>query len=175
MHTMRSIRLKHAILGGVLMGMMLLTTACGGSPQSQQQASQNKAKLDQTLQHARSIGVPASALQSILKQEQQLSSSGAPFSLFNDQPATNYYNNLATHYQQLEVQAEGVISTITDQYSAEAQQEMHNFQSALSAQRQRKAGNTIAFLQQYNTDASVLNCCKKAIVLPAFQIGRAHV
>ena len=156
MHTMRSIRLKHAILGGVLMGMMLLTTACGGSPQSQQQASQNKAKLDQTLQHARSIGVPASALQSILKQEQQLSGSGAPFSLFNDQPATNYYNNLATHYQQLEVQAEGVISTITDQYSAEAQQEMHNFQSALSAQRQRKAGNTIAFLQQYNTDASLL-------------------
>ena len=156
MHTKRFIRLNHAILAGVLIGMVLLTTACGGSPQSQQQASQNKAKLDQTLQHARSIGVPASALQNILKQEQQLSSTSAPFSLFNDQPATNYYNNLATRYQQLEVQAEGVISTITDQYSAEAQQEMHNFQSSLSAQRQRKAGNTLAFLQQYNTDASLL-------------------
>ncbi len=156
MHTKRFTRLNHAILAGVLIGMMLLTAACGGSQQSQQQASQNKAKLDQTLQHARSIGVPASALQSILKQEQQLSSTSAPFSLFNDQPATNYYNNLATRYQQLEVQAEGVISTITDQYSAEAQQEMHNFQSSLSAQRQRKAGNTLAFLQQYNTDASLL-------------------
>src|SRR5438445_7844440 len=117
MHTRRSIRSTQTILAGVMISIMLLVTACGGSPQSQQQASQNKAKLDQTLQHARSIGVPASALQSILKQEQQLSSTGAPFSLFNDQPATNYYNTLAARYQQLEVQAEGVISTITDQYS----------------------------------------------------------
>src|SRR3989442_13276155 len=132
MHTLRSIRLKHAILGGVLIGMMLLTAGCGGSPQSQQQVSQNKAKLDQTLQHARSIGVPASALQSILKQEQQLASTAAPFTLFNDQPATDYNTRLAGRYEQLEVQAQRVISTITAQYSLQAQQDMLNFQSALS-------------------------------------------
>ena len=139
-----------------MIGMMLLITACGGSPQSQQQSSQNKAKLDQTIQHAKAIGVPGSALQPILKQEQQLSSTGAPFSPFNDQTDTNYYTNLATRYQQLEIQAEGVISNITDQYSTQAEQDMHNFQSALSAQRLRKAGNTQAFVQLYNADTSLL-------------------
>ena len=156
MRTSRSIHISQSILGGVLIGMMLLITACGGSPQSQQQSSQNKAKLDQTIQHAKAIGVPGSALQPILKQEQQLSSTGAPFSPFNDQTDTNYYTNLATRYQQLEVQAEGVISNITDQYSTQAEQDMHNFQSALSAQRLRKAGNTQAFVQLYNTDTSLL-------------------
>jgi L,D-transpeptidase catalytic domain len=156
MRTSRSIHISQSILGGVLIGMMLLITACGGSPQSQQQASQNKAKLDQTIQHAKAIGVPSSALQPILKQEQQLSSTGAPFSPFNDQTDTNYYTNLATRYQQLGVQAEGVISNITDQYSTQAEQDMHNFQSALSAQRLRKAGNTQAFVQLYNTDTSLL-------------------
>jgi hypothetical protein len=156
MHKVRSIRLAQALSAGVLIGMMLLTTACGGSARSQQQASQNKAKLDQTLQHAKSIGVPASALQPILKQEQQLSSTGAPFTFLNDQPATDYYNNIATRYQQLEVQAEGVISTISDQYSAQAQQDMHDFQSALTTQHTRNAGNIQAFTQQYNTDTSLL-------------------
>ncbi|HKV01497.1 MAG TPA: hypothetical protein VJQ26_05195, partial [Ktedonobacteraceae bacterium] len=156
MRTRRSIRISQSILGGVLISMMLLITACGGSPQSQQQTNQNKAKLDQTIQHAKAIGVPNSALQPILKQEQQLSSTGAPFSPFNDQTDTNYYTNLATRYQQLQVQAEGVISNITDQYSTQAQQDMHNFQSALSAQRLRKAGNTQAFVQLYNTDTSLL-------------------
>ncbi len=156
MQRIRSIRFTQALAGGVLLGVMLFITACGGSPQSQQQASQNKATLDQTLQHASSIGVPASALQPILQQEQQLSSTNAPFTPFNDQPDTDYYTNLAKRYQQLEVQAEGVISTITDQYNAQAQQEMQNFKSALSAQRLRNAGNTQFFLQQYNTDQTLL-------------------
>jgi hypothetical protein len=156
MQTSRSIRSSKALLGGVLVGMLLLITACGGSPQSQQQARQNKAKLDQTLQHAKSIGVPASALQPIVKQEGELSSTSAPFTFFNDQPDTDYNTNLAIRYQQLEVQAEGVISTVTDQYSAQAEQDMHNFQSALSAQRLRHAGNTQAFVQEYTTDTSLL-------------------
>jgi L,D-transpeptidase catalytic domain len=156
MHALRSIRSTQKILAGVLIGIMLLVTACGGSPQSQQQASQHKAKLDQTLQHARSIGIPASALRDIVSQEQQLSSSRAPFTLFNDQADTDYYTNLATHYHQLDVEAAGQISAITDQYSQQAQQDMQNFQSALSAQRLRKVGNTQAFVQQYTTDASLL-------------------
>src|SRR5437879_2161666 len=71
MHRIGSIRPTQTILAGVLIGMMLLITACGGSPQSQAQVNQNKARLDQTLQHGRSIGIPDSALQSIIKQEQQ--------------------------------------------------------------------------------------------------------
>ena len=156
MQALCSIRSTQKILAGVMIGMMLLVTACGGSPQSQQQASQNKAKLDQILQHARSIGIPASALQDIVSQEQQLSSTGAPFTLFNDQAGTDYYTNLATHYHQLESDAEGLISAIIDQYSQQAQQDMQYFQSALSAQRLRNVGNTQAFVQQYSTDASLL-------------------
>src|SRR5215471_6472612 len=156
MQALCSIRSTQKILAGVMIGMMLLVTACGGSPQSQQQASQNKAKLDQTLQHARSIGIPSSALRDIVSQEQQLSSTSVPFTLFNDQAGTDYYTNLATHYQQLEVDAEGQISAIIDQYNQQAQQGMQNFQSALSAQRLRTVGNTQAFVQLYTTDASLL-------------------
>jgi hypothetical protein len=156
MHRIHSIRSTQSILAGVLISMMLLITACGGSPQSQAQVNQNKARLDQALQQARAIGIPDSALQPILKQEQQLSSTDAPFTLFNDQPVTDYNTNLASHYQQLDVQTEGVISSISDQYSIQAQQDMQFFQSSLSAQQQRKIGNTQVFSVQYNKDASLL-------------------
>jgi hypothetical protein len=156
MYRIHSIRSTQTILAGVLVGMMLLITACGGSPQSQAQVNQNKVRLDQALQHARSIGIPDSALQPIIKREQQLNSTGAPFTLFNDQPVTDYNTNLASHYQQLEVQTEGVISSISDQFNIQAQQDMQFFQSSLSAQQQRKVGNTQAFSALYNKDASLL-------------------
>ena len=156
MYRIHSIRSTQTILAGVLVSMMLLITACGGSPQSQAQVNQNKVRLDQALQHARSIGIPDSALQPIIKREQQLNSTGAPFTLFNDQPVTDYNTNLASHYQQLEVQTEGVISSISDQFNIQAQQDMQFFQSSLSAQQQRKVGNTQAFSALYNKDASLL-------------------
>jgi hypothetical protein len=144
------------MLAVMLVGMMLFITACGGSSQSQAQLNQSKARLDQTLQHARSVGVPKSALQSILKQEQQLSSTGVPFSLFNDQPMTDFNMKLASNYQQLESQAEAVVSSISDQYNVQAQQDLQFFQSSLSALQQRKVGNTQAFTAQYNKDTSLL-------------------
>ncbi len=156
MHKIGSFRSTQSMLAGMLVGMMLLIAACGGSSQSQAQVNQSKARLDQTLQHARSIGIPESALQPIIKQEQQLSSTGAPFSLFNDQPVTDYNTKLANNYQQLEAQTEGVISSISDQYNIQAQQDMQFFQSSLSAQQQRKVGNTQAFTAQYNKDTSLL-------------------
>jgi L,D-transpeptidase catalytic domain len=156
MHRTGSFRSTHIMLTGMLVGMMLLITACGGSSQSQAQLNQNKVKLDQTLQHARSIGIPESALQSIIKQEQQLSSTRAPFSLFNDQPVTNYNTKLASNYQQLEIQAEAIISSVSDQYNMQAQQDMQFFQASLSALQQKKAGNIQAFTTQYNKDSSLL-------------------
>ncbi len=156
MYRIHSIRSTQTILAGVLVSMMLLITACGGSPQSQAQVNQNKVRLDQALQHARSIGIPDSVLQPIIKQEQQLNSTGAPFTFLNDQPVTDYNTNLASHYQQLEVQTEGVISSISDQFNIQAQQDMQFFQSSLSAQQQRKVGNTQAFSALYNKDASLL-------------------
>src|SRR6266513_626450 len=156
MHKIGSIRLTQSMLAGMLVGMMLLITACGGSSQSQAQLNQSKARLDQTLQHARSIGIPESALQPIIKQEQHLSSTGAPFSLFNDQPVTDYNTKLANNYQQLETQTEAIVSSITDQYNVQAQQDLQFFQSSLSALQQRKVGNKQAFTAQYNKDSSLL-------------------
>ena len=156
MHRLGSFRSTHIMLTGMLVGMMLLITACGGSSQSQAQLNQNKAMLDHTLQHARSIGIPESALQPIIKQEQRLSSTGAPFNLFNDQPVTDYNTKLASNYQQLETQAEAIISNISDQYNVQAQQDLQFFQSSLSALQQRKVGNKQAFTAQYNKDSSLL-------------------
>ena len=156
MHRIGSFRSTQIMLAGMLVGMMLFITACGGSSQSQAQLNQNKATLDQAIQHARSIGIPQSALQPIIKKEQQLSSAGAPFTIFNDQPATNYNTKLASNYQQLETQAEAIVSNISDQYNVQAQQDLQFFQSSLSALQQRKVGNTQAFAAQYNKDSSLL-------------------
>jgi hypothetical protein len=156
MHRKGSFRSTHILLVGILAGMMLLITACGGSPQSQTQLNQSKAVLDQTLQHARSIGIPVSALQAIIKQEQQLSSTGAPFTLFNDQPVTNYNSKLANNYQQLEIQAKAIVSSVSAQYNIQAQQDLQFFQSGLSTLQQRRVGNTQAFTAQYNQDSSLL-------------------
>ncbi|MGZ3615898.1 MAG: hypothetical protein ACXWOL_03295, partial [Ktedonobacteraceae bacterium] len=156
MHRIGSFRSTHMILAGMLVGMMLFLTACGGSSQSQAQLNQSKATLDQAIQHARSIGIPESALQPILKKEQQLSSASAPFTLFNDQPATDYNTKIASNYQQLETQTEAIVSSISDQSNIQAQQDLQFFQSSLSALQQKKVGNTQAFTAQYNKDSSLL-------------------
>ncbi|MGZ3610819.1 MAG: L,D-transpeptidase [Ktedonobacteraceae bacterium] len=156
MHRIGSFRSTHMILAGMLVGMMLFLTACGGSSQSQAQLNQSKATLDQAIQHARSIGIPDSALQPILKKEQQLSSASAPFTLFNDQPATDYNTKIASNYQQLETQTEAIVSSISDQSNIQAQQDLQFFQSSLSALQQKKVGNTQAFTAQYNKDSSLL-------------------
>src|SRR5437899_8408247 len=100
------LRVTQTMLVMLLLSLTFMAAACGGDPRAQQQASQNKAQLDQTIQHARQMGISASLFNSILKQEQQLSSSGAPFSPFNDQPATDYYKNQANQYAKLLGQAQ---------------------------------------------------------------------
>jgi hypothetical protein len=152
----RPIRLTQILLAGTLVSYVLLTSGCGGSSQSQQQASQSKSQLDTALQHARANGVPASQLQVIVKKEQQLSSTSAPFTLFNDQPATNYYLNQEKQYSQLYTQLQGIVSSTTQQYSTQAQLNMQDFEQTLSIQRTKKAGNIQAFTDQYNKDDALL-------------------
>ncbi|GAC1567926.1 MAG: hypothetical protein NVS3B14_15470 [Ktedonobacteraceae bacterium] len=150
----RSSRLTKTMLVGLIIGLVLVTSGCGGSQQSQQQASQGKAKFDSTLQHARDIGVPASSLQPILHQEQQLSSTSVPFSLFDNQPATNYYLNQAKQYNQLLTQLQSIINTTTSDASTKAQLSIQNFQAALTKVQNLKVGNIQAFTQEFNNDQS---------------------
>ncbi|MBV9230557.1 MAG: hypothetical protein JOZ18_14705, partial [Chloroflexi bacterium] len=81
MRTLFRMRPAQATLTISLLMIVLLASACGGTAQVQQQASQNQEQLDRLLQHAQAIGVPASSLNPIIKQEQQLIITRVPFSL----------------------------------------------------------------------------------------------
>src|SRR5437879_93571 len=144
----------------LVLGMTLLTSACGGDPKVQQQASQNKTRLDQLLQHARSLGVPASTLAPITKQEQQLSNTSAPFSPFNDQTDTNYYQNQSGQYAKLIGQTQNLIVTTTDQFQLQAQNDMQVFQQALASRNKQHMGNLQPFTDQYNNDQLMISSAK---------------
>ena len=114
---------------------MVLLSACGGNPQIQQQASQNKQTLDTSLAHAKSIGVPAQQLEPIVQQEQQLDGSHSPLGIFGDQPVNDYYTSLALRYAQLNEQVLGLESQLTQQYDYQASQNLQILSNAL-AQRE---------------------------------------
>src|SRR5712692_6782808 len=165
------VRLTQMLFAGVMIGLMTLTRACSGDAHTQKQASQNKTQLDHLLQHAKSIGVPTSMLQPVMTQEQQLSRSSAPFTLFNDQAATNYYQNLATRYNQLTLQVQGIIVTATQQFQTRAQYDMQNFQLALT--RESMSGhfsNINIFSQQFSRDQLLLSAAQYP---EDYEIGRA--
>lgn len=149
----RSIQVAFASL---LLTLLLLTSACSGDAHVQQQSSQNKTQLDALLKQAQDIGVPNALLQPILTQEQQLSSSSAPFNLFSDQPANDYYHNLAIRSQQLQVQVQGLITASTQQLQSQAQHDVQSFQILLSLRVSQKFPNLQNFSQHYTQDESLL-------------------
>ena len=138
-----------------LLGVIILTSACGGNSQSQQQASQSRTQLDQLIQHAQQIGVPAKSLAPIQRQEQQLSSTGAPFAPFNDQTDTDYYHHLATQYTVLYQQLQTLITTATNQLQVLASQNLQAFRQMLSRRQMQKLGNLQPFLDSYNRDQAL--------------------
>jgi len=151
----RTAWLPRLALALFLLSLMAMTSACGGSTQSQQQADQGKAKLDQLIQRAQQIGVPAKLLTPIQRQEQQLSSAGAPFSPFNDQADTNYYTHLAAQYNALQQQLQNVVETATGQSQQQASDNLQAFQQALSRRQAQNAGNIQAFVNQYSQDQAL--------------------
>src|SRR5947209_3118513 len=149
-----------AMLVLLLLGIIVLTSACGGNAQVQQQANQDKTQLDQLTQHALAIGVLATLLSPILKQEKQLSSTGAPFSPFNDQPVNDYYTNHTNHYAKLVGQTQQLITTTTDQYQLQAQNDMQVFHQALTRRSSQHVGNVQPFSDTYNNDQMMLSSAK---------------
>jgi hypothetical protein len=153
-------RVTQVLLVMLVLSLTVLISACGGDPKVQQQASQNKTQLDQLLQHARSIGVPDSVVAPVVKQEQQLNSTSAPFSPFNDQTDTNYYQNQAGQYAKLIGQTQGMIVTTTDQFQLQAQNDMQVFQQALTRRNKQHIGNLQPFTDQYNNNQLMLSSAK---------------
>lgn len=104
-----------------------------GDPGARQQATRNRTTLDQTIRHAKSIGVPNADLQPVLTQEQSLDTTRAPLAVFNNAPVTTYYRNIATRYQQLTVTTQGIIQVTTEQLAQQAQIDLQALQSILAA------------------------------------------
>ncbi|GAC1398897.1 MAG: hypothetical protein NVSMB49_07820 [Ktedonobacteraceae bacterium] len=113
----------------------LLLSACGGNPQLQQQANTNKASLDAALARAKDIGVPDTMVQPIVHQENQLRATNEPVTMFSDQPATDYYTNLAQRYHILALQVNGLMTQMTQQYDYQSTLDLQTFENIL-AQRQ---------------------------------------
>ncbi len=126
---------KTFIAGTIAFLFLFLLTGCSGDPQLHQQADKNKTNLDAALTHAQSIGVPNTLLQSIVQQEQQLTQTNAPLSVFSDQNANSYYTNLAQRYQALTTQVRGLTSQSTQQLDYQATLDLQSLEGIL-AQRQ---------------------------------------
>lgn len=126
------------LLTVLFLGTLLLTSGCGGDPQLQQQASQNRTKLDSLIQRAQSIGVPSSLLQPVIKQEQQLGSTQAPSNPFDSGAANTYYRNIGTRYGQLLTQTQSIIDTTTTQYQTQAQHGVDSLSETISQAKIQK-------------------------------------
>lgn len=137
-----------------LFGMMAaLLSACGGDPRTIQQATQSRAALDQTIQYAQNIGVPDTALTTVLVQEQTLNETHAPLALFNDGPVTEYYHNISVRYMHLKIQTQGIIQVTTEQLTQQAQDGLQRLQHTLSAKQ--NSGLPLATMsQQYEQDVA---------------------
>jgi len=157
-----SLSLAQILLAGICVGVIFLTSACGGDSHVRQEASQVSAQLDQQIHLAEVNGVPASALQPILQQEQALKERSAPFTMFDDTPANLFYTDQTAHYRQLLSQLQEQVAIVTGQDQGQAQQDLANFQQALGAQQAKKAGNLAAFSLQYTVEANRLAAARSA-------------
>jgi hypothetical protein len=123
---------------GILLVMLL--SACNSNPQLQMKESQNKVELDNALIHAQNIGVPATMLQPIIRQENQLTQTNAPIGLFNDQPVNEYYSNVAQRYATLTVEVNGLVLQTSQQFDFKASQDLQILENALA---ERQAQNFV--------------------------------
>ena len=113
-----------------LLALLLLSTvlsACGADA-SQQQAQQNKAKLDQELVHARKdLGIPDSLLQPVVTQEQKVSS-GEGGLFYN-------YSDAAANYALLYNQLIGIEQSSGDLLKKQTQADLDAFTQILAKRR----------------------------------------
>jgi hypothetical protein len=134
-------RLKNGILTvSAILLVTLLLSACGGDPQTQQRANTSKTDLDRLITQAQGIGVPNTMLAPIIQQETQIGNSSAPLTIFSDQPATDYYSNVAQRYQMLAIQVQGMETQVTQQFDYQAALDIQDLENVLA---QRQAQNFV--------------------------------
>lgn len=156
MRKAHSLHVAQITLAGVIIGVMLLLSACGGDTHLQQQASSAQAQLAQQLQLAKNNGVPDAQLQPIIQQAQKIQNTGAPFTVFNDTPTNTYYKTQTSQYQQLLIKLQEVVAIATGQDQGLAQQNLLGFQHALNTQQVQKVGDIQAFSLRLTADEHLL-------------------
>ncbi len=126
-------RVTHLFLAvSIFLLASLLLSACGGDPQTQQQANASKADLDQEIAHALSMGVSATTLKAIIQHERRLSQTNAPLTLFSVQPLIDYYTNLTQQYGTLDLQVQGLEAQTTQQLDYQASLDIQSLADTLS-------------------------------------------
>jgi L,D-transpeptidase catalytic domain len=150
------VRLAQVILTALLLGTMLMVSACGSDAPMQQQVNKNQTHFDSLLKHAQAIGVPGLLLQPLIGQEQALSQTHAPFSLFNTQNTNEYYSNVSTRYLQLAIQLQGIVATSTERAQNTAQHNLQALQTTL-AQKSAQGLPVQNFIRQLNQERTQLH------------------
>lgn len=128
--------------------MMFSLSACGGNPQLQQQASQNRQALDVAIARARSIGLPDSMLQPIAQQERQLAGTHAPLGLLGDLSVDDYYGNLALRYARLTSQVIGLETQASQEFDYQASQDLQDMSNALAERQDQNLSPVQTFANQ---------------------------
>src|SRR5436305_4675351 len=140
----------------MVMLVTLLLSACGADPQTQQQANKSKTDLDNLISHAKIIRVTDSILKAIIQQEDQLSNTNAPITVFSGQPATDYYSNLTQRYQFLAVQVRGLELQTTQQLDYQAFQDIQTLENALAERQAQNFIEAKIFANQLTQDQNQL-------------------
>ncbi len=124
------------VCGAVVLLLLLVLvteiTGYNGTSQARQQAELAKEQLDSQLWHIQGIGVPASFLDALFKQEQQVDSAPGVLTALNNRFVEEYYQHQAQQYRALLAQVPGIVTSATSQLQAQAQGDMQNLQTELA-------------------------------------------
>lgn len=164
-HSAPSRKRTFVLVGSViclLLILALIATALlnhSGEASAQQRALQSEAQLNSQLQQVRALGIPASYLQPVLNQEQQIAHAQPLFAPVNPF-ATGYYTHAAQQYRALQQEVPGIIATATNALQTQAQLNMQAFQAAISKWDAHGVGNSRYFSQQFSQDQLALSSAR---------------
>jgi len=141
-------------IGLIILTLLLIIETIGyrGTTSAQQQAEQEKGKLDNQLFQVQQMGVPASFLQSLLVREQQVDSTPGVLMLFHNRLVEEDYQRQYRQYHALLLQVPSIVTTAVSQLQAQAQQNMQELQDTLAQISTLGIGNTHMFAQHLSQE-----------------------